>query len=146
MLINVSARGNGDILVIFFILLFIKLYLEKSYLLSAFFYGFAVHFRIYPIIYCIALFLGIDSKWPLHPSNFFTVNRIKFTIVSAATTLIIIFYYFRVFENLYGNVKAQEMLYETYLYHSERRDPRHNYSIFFYCTYLNCNEKYYNVL
>lgn len=36
---------------------------------------------------------------------------------------------------------GQHFLHETYLYHSGRKDPRHNFSIYFYSAYLEYGSK-----
>ena len=79
--------------------------------------------------------MEIDRKFPLTIKNFFTTNRVRFTLFSVNTTFFFIVGYYIIFELLWGGEKAWEYLYETYLYHFIRKDPRHNYSIFFYCTY-----------
>jgi phosphatidylinositol glycan class M len=42
--------------------MFVGLYyiLKREYVLAGFFYGLSVHFKIYPIIYSIPLYLYID--------------------------------------------------------------------------------------
>ena len=70
--------------------------LTKKYIIGGFFFGLSVHFKIYPIIYAVPLYLFIDmnKEQVLHgykmkalTSNFFTLNRLSFTVVSALTFL-----------------------------------------------------------
>jgi len=55
-----STRGSNDNLIS--LILFVGLYflLKKQYVLAGIFYGLSVHFKIYPIIYAIPLYLYID--------------------------------------------------------------------------------------
>ena len=61
--------------------------------------------------------------------NFFSKNRIRFTVISAGVfiSLFVLFYI------IYGNM----FVHETYLYHLIRKDNRHNFSVTFYYIYLN---------
>ncbi|OMJ95430.1 hypothetical protein SteCoe_1195 [Stentor coeruleus] len=121
---NISTRGSSDSISSLLILSTVWL-LENHKLTSAgICYGLAVHFRIYPIIYALALYLYIDHD----KKSFFTYKRLKFTIISAGVFLILgtVFYW------VYGF----EFLYETYLYHFVRKDNRHNFSVYFYPLYL----------
>eukprot|EP00026_Physarum_polycephalum_P011312 Phypoly_transcript_11526.p1 GENE.Phypoly_transcript_11526~~Phypoly_transcript_11526.p1 ORF type:complete len:396 (-),score=35.30 Phypoly_transcript_11526:1-1188(-) len=136
--INVSTRGNAESLVAVLVLLSLYFLFTKNITLGAFFYGLSVHFKIYPIIYSIALYLFIDnpppttkSKSPKNPP-FFTKNRLLFFAVSASTFLSLtgLMYY------LYG----YKFLFETYLYHVGRTDPRHNFSVYFYQLYLQTSQ------
>ncbi len=107
-------------------------------------YGLSVHFKIYPIIYCIPFYFYIDCNkdailkgdktlFQLIFTNFFTKNRLIFTLVSASTFLFLsgTFYY------IYG----YEFIYEGYLYHLIRKDNRHNFSVYFYMIYQMYDEQ-----
>ena len=101
-------------------------------------YGLSVHFKIYPIIYSIPFYLFIDmdraavlnrnlSLFQKITTNFFTKNRLVFSVVSASSFmgLNVISYV------LYGD----EYLNEAWIYHFIRKDNRHNYSVYFYLIY-----------
>ena len=116
-----------------------------------------VHFRIYPIIYVIAILIVLDNSYmscstldeakntglvkknrkatevqKFNISYFVKVvnrNRIVFGVVSGGVFFLLtgICYWF------YGD----KFLYEALLYHLTRTDPRHNFSIYFYHIYLH---------
>ena len=112
-------------------------------------YGLSVHFKLFPIMFAVPFYLFIDHNKELIKkrefykaifTNFFTRNRLTFTIVSASTFLALaaIFYY------IYG----YEFLYQTYLYHITRKDNRHNKSVYWslmYYTYEMEVSSYLNV-
>ena len=152
--IVICTRGSADCIITFLVLLSL-IYLEKrKYYLSALIYGFAVHFKIYPIIYAPALFLYLiykefvrDTSQPLEPIQFFrriffklsstikmafkylfTKVALSFTIISSS----VFFLFLGIFYKLIGF----KFLYEYLLYHLVRKDHRHNYSIFYYTIYL----------
>ena len=85
--IVICTRGSADCIITFLVLLSL-IYLEKKkYYLSALIYGFAVHFKIYPIIYAPSLFLYLiykefvrDTSQPLEPVKF--CKRICFKLSS----------------------------------------------------------------
>ena len=54
-------RGSSDSLVSVLILLVIYMLLHKRYIIAALFYGFSVHFRMYPIIYALTFYFYIDN-------------------------------------------------------------------------------------
>ncbi|KAL4481949.1 hypothetical protein ABPG74_008038 [Tetrahymena malaccensis] len=129
---NVSTRGNADTIISYLVLVTVYLLLKKRYVLAAIAFGLSVHFKIYPIIYAIPMYLYIDhekSKGIFDMKNFFTKNRIVFTLISASVFILSVAYFYY----QYGWI----FLYETYLYHFIRKDNRHNFSVYFYYIYLN---------
>jgi phosphatidylinositol glycan class M len=120
--INLSTRGSSDVIISFLILLTFYFILNKNLNLAAIIYGFTVHFKIYPIIYSIALYLYIKEDRP-----FFNQKSIKFGIISAVVFLFTTF----IFYPFYG----WEYFYEAFLYHLIRKDHRHNFSVQFLYIY-----------
>lgn len=57
--IAISSRGNAESLMAFLVLTFVLLFKMKCYLMAGAFYALSIHFKIYPIIYGLALFLNI---------------------------------------------------------------------------------------
>lgn len=144
---TVSSRGNAESIMAFLVLMSLSSLIKGRTVLSAVFYGLAVHFKIYPITYIlpIYLYLGQDSSKfkndtsepPSKTLNLWTslVNsllpnkqRLLFTSVSGAVLgMLSGFFYW-----MYG----WTFLYETYLYHIVRGDIKHNFSPYFYLLYL----------
>eukprot|EP01028_Stygiella_incarcerata_P008536 TRINITY_DN37293_c1_g1_i1.p1 TRINITY_DN37293_c1_g1~~TRINITY_DN37293_c1_g1_i1.p1 ORF type:complete len:464 (-),score=93.57 TRINITY_DN37293_c1_g1_i1:53-1444(-) len=163
---NVSSRGNAEAIVSFSVLITLFLLSKKKVVLAALCFGFSVHLKLYPIIYSLSLFLFLDEEdfegkkiqsrsdhisrkkkekgsasmvrgvmknvisnvRFLFSSAFWTKTRLVFTVISAMTFILLTgFYYLRF---------GWEFLFETYLYHFIRQDPRHNFSVYFYQMYL----------
>lgn len=78
-------------------------------------FGFSIHFKVYPIILSLLfyLYIGLERK-------FLNINSIWFTIYTLLSLLSITYYFYL----KYG----WEFLYESTLYHFERKDFKHNYS------------------
>ncbi|KYR02827.1 glycosyltransferase [Tieghemostelium lacteum] len=143
--INVSTRGNAESVIGAMVLATIYFLYKKNLVLASLFYGLSVHFKIYPIIYSIPIYIYIDEiYYHKRPSdytslskrsfkhilsNLFTSNRMKFFLLSASTFIILTVAMYLI----YGYI----FLYETYLYHVIRADNRHNFSVYFYQIYLN---------
>ena len=135
--VAMSTRGSNDNIITALVFVTMYFLVNKCYVTSAFFYGLSVHFKIYPIIYALPLYLYIDcdkrairSNEPLIQTifkNFFTKNRLVFTFVSAGTFIGLTYFFYL----LYG----YEFLYEGYLYHLVRKDNRHNVSVYWYMIY-----------
>lgn len=136
--VGMSTRGSNDNIIA--LLVFASLYflLKKSYVTAGLVYGLSVHFKIYPIIYCIPFYFFIDcdrkaiiegkkSICSLIFSKLFTKNRVVFTLVSASTFISLTGFFYYVYD--------YEFIYEAYLYHFIRKDNRHNYSVYFYMIY-----------
>lgn len=136
---NVSTRGNAESVIGALVVLTLYLVLVKrSVVLSGIVYGLAVHVKIYPVVYALALFLFVDSgssastgsfRSLLSLKTFFNKQRLTFALTTAATVIGLT----GVFYVLFG----WTFLYETYLYHLVRKDNRHNFSVFFYHIYLS---------
>ena len=133
-----STRGSNDNIIATLVFATLYFLLKRQYVIAGVLYGLSVHFKIYPIIYCIPFYFYIDCNkeailkgnkalYQLIFTNLFTKNRLIFTFVSASTFLILsgTFYY------IYG----YEFIYEGYLYHLIRKDNRHNFSVYFYMIY-----------
>ena len=152
--IVICTRGSADCIITFLVLLSL-IYLEKrKYYVSAFIYGFSVHFKIYPIIYapsiflyllykefvknkakelapipfCRRVFFKIISTLKMILNNLFTKVALSYIIISSG----VFFFLLGIFYKLIG----YKFLYEYLLYHLVRKDHRHNYSIFYYIIYL----------
>lgn len=60
---NVTTRGSADGLICLMVLAVIYLLMVRRLWSAAVVYGFAVHFKIYPIIYALPLVLFLDSDY-----------------------------------------------------------------------------------
>jgi phosphatidylinositol glycan class M len=94
-------------------------------------FGLAVHFKIYPVIYSLAIFLSLGER--ITERNCVTEllrwRRWRFALVSAVTCVGVSALCYAQFGDAF--------LRESYLYHVSRQDPRHNFSVHFYHLYLN---------
>jgi phosphatidylinositol glycan class M len=152
--IVICTRGSADCIITFLVLLSL-IYLEKrKYYLSAIIYGFAVHFKIYPIIYAPSIFLYLlykeyvrNNKKELPPIPFCqrfcfkvisTIKMVfKYSLTKVALSFVLISSsVFFVFLGVFYKLIGYKFLYEYLLYHLIRKDHRHNYSIFYYTIYL----------
>lgn len=136
--VGMSTRGSNDNIITTLVFATLYFVLKKQYILGGLMYGFSVHFKIYPIIYCIPLYFFIDcdrkailegrqSTWSLITTNIFTRNRIVFTLCSVLIFVsLTVGFYFKY---------EYEFLYEAYIYHLVRKDNRHNYSVYWYLIY-----------
>ena len=120
--IALSTRGSSDVIISALILITFYFLINKKLNIAAIFYGFTVHFKIYPIIYCIAMYLFIKED-----KKFFNWKSIKFGLISGFVFLFSTF----IFYPFYG----WEYLYESFFYHLIRKDHRHNFSIQFLYIY-----------
>ena len=84
-------------------------------------YGLAVHMKIYPIIYCLTLYLPLTNLSGWRSVVDITVPRLRLVL----STLVSLVFLTLVFYEMYG----QEFLDHTYLYHVTRRDIRHNFRL-----------------
>lgn len=146
---TVSSRGNAESIMAVLVLLVIRCLLKHQTKLSAIVLAISVHFKIYPLTYCLPIFFLVgDAEAYLHQHRrttrrrassknqlerflklfWPTRDRIELVAVFVLTfvALTSAMYY------CYGDA----FLSEAYLYHVTRRDVRHNFSPFFYMLYL----------
>ncbi len=114
--INCSTRGSNDVIVTVLMLACLYFLKKDRLTISAIIYGLTVHFRIFPIIYCMAIYMYIKKN-----KSFINLESIKYGVISGSV-FILITAFFYIF---YG----YQYLYEGYLYHLVRKDHRHNFSI-----------------
>jgi len=134
MVIGVSTRGSAEAIMAALILITIYLTKLKVTLLSGIFLGLSIHFKLYPIIYCLPIYLSLTSdlqsetKLQLFLPNRHKIRLVIGTFVSFCTLTGVGFY-------LYG----EQYLEEGFLYHLTRIDTRHNFSVFFYLLYITAD-------
>jgi len=73
--IAISSRGNAESLMAFLVLAFIYLLKTKSYLSAGVTYAISIHFKIYPVIYGLALFLNLIDVNSLKRKSIFQAFR-----------------------------------------------------------------------
>lgn len=137
----IATRGNGDSISCALVLLSLYFLLKRSngtnqYFISGLFLGAAIHFRLYPIGFTFAYFLAIsDTEKPITSLNellhsLVSINKRQVSLTAGTITAFVTLTGF--FCAIYGF----EYLYEAIIYHLVRRDPRHNFSLYFYMQYL----------
>lgn len=155
--VNVSTRGNSDMVITFLSLLVMISYFKRRYIQAALWLGFAIHFKMYPIIYAAPLVFGLLQEYVLggggadddQSSNDsrgesgkvrtvrkFTPRYGKFisTVVLCGVATVVSFVIPTFVCYLWYK---QEYLDEALLYHLTREDHRHNFSMYWYHMYLN---------
>ncbi|ANQ06560.1 Mannosyltransferase [Plasmodium coatneyi] len=158
MVIIISIRGNADCIPCLFVLLTLLCIYQKKIYLAAIFYGLAVNFKIYPIIYALPLMLYLNKNY-LAKENFFqgdkkqnlSVNPISRTLRSIGRLFsgllklnrdqlvfsLCSFGTFMLLNGVFYRMYGYAFLHESFIYHLVRRDHRHNFSLFFYLMYLS---------
>lgn len=142
----ISTRGNGDSFSSFFVILTIYL-LSKSedcnkknkrnwfILLAGLAHGFAIHLRLYPLLFSLAYYLCLSERLVRSLKGFlrivlFPSSKQLLLVFGTFLSLILITGFFYCF---YG----WQYIYEAYLYHFVRKDARHNFSLYFLMQYLS---------
>mgnify|MGYP003361668630 CR=1 FL=1 len=127
MVITISTRGNAESIMSFLIMLFLYLLDNEDFILSGIVYGLSIHFKIYPIIYCIPIsvyFLFVADR-----KNYKNIiSLLKFGSSSIVSLFCITYLVYLKFGN--------EFLEHTYFYHLVRSDHRHNFSIWNMVLYM----------
>ena len=146
----ISCRGNAESIMAFLVNAVLLAIMCKQTVLAGALFGLAVHFKIYPIIYSLAIFLFLGNGYDQNKGKIIfkemfhelgsckllnvlkriiTIQRLKFFVSAFMVLSTLNLMFFR----LYG----AEFLEHTYFYHFGRKDIRHNFSVFFYMLYLS---------
>ncbi|KIO20547.1 glycosyltransferase family 50 protein [Tulasnella calospora MUT 4182] len=132
MVANISTRGSAESVLGLLVVSSLALLLSGREEFAAVMYGLAVHFKIYPIVYAISVLKWLrirDPRGGLWGTGWMSWRQIRFGIISAGTFLAL--------GLAMHAVWGYPFLEHTYLYHIARRDHRHNFSLYFYPTYLS---------
>lgn len=131
LVIGVSTRGSAESVMAVLVLITVYMLKLRFSLLAGLFYGISVHFKLYPIIYCIPLYMSLTND--SHSDSLIKrmlPNYTKMRLVIGAT--ISFFGLTGLGFVLYG----EQYIEEAFLYHLSRTDTRHNFSIYFYLLYI----------
>lgn len=124
----ISTRGNADSLAVLLVVLTLD-FLQRDKIVSAgLLHGISVHFRLYPLIFSLPMFLSLckDNRFLPNRDQWKLVLSCAFSIVTLTATGYC----------LYGF----KFLYESLIYHLVRKDTKHNFSVYFYMLYLSANQ------
>lgn len=188
MTIAIATRGNCDSISGFLVLLTLYfLQCRRQYFVAGFVHGIAIHFRLYPLIYSLTLYMFLSKfsfyttedrrykrhQFEGHESSELSVKQLKNSdnlrrvslkddnsivepsYVRERKTIFqkkYLLYLIPNFEQikliagcllslctltgLFYHLYGYKFLFETYLYHLIRKDPKHNFSVYFYLQYL----------
>ncbi|XP_071539478.1 GPI mannosyltransferase 1 [Panulirus ornatus] len=133
LVIGVSTRGSAEAVMAVLVLLTLYMMKLRFNLLAGFFFGMSVHFKLYPIIYSLPLYLSLTSDSYCCSWRQFLPNYPKIRLALGA--LISFFGLTGLGLALYG----EQYIEEAFLYHLSRTDTRHNFSIYFYLLYIGAD-------
>lgn len=125
--IYICCRGSSDAISNYFILLCLRMLLSSQILIAGGVLGFVIYLRVYPIIYlpAFALYLLFQPNKTLF-SNLSNVVKLIAAVIMSAGMWTLVSYL------AYG----QEYLGQAILYHFQREDHRHNFSIHYLSIYF----------
>uniref|UniRef100_A0A146LGX8 GPI alpha-1,4-mannosyltransferase I, catalytic subunit n=1 Tax=Lygus hesperus TaxID=30085 RepID=A0A146LGX8_LYGHE len=126
----ITTRGNADSLASVLVMLTLYFMEKRNYWLTGLLQGVSIHFRLYPVIFSLPLYVAIDSSFKKKIFKLFVPNKNRFILVLSCCCSL--FGLTGVFYWLYG----YDFLHESLLFHLKRTDIRHNYSVYFYLQYL----------
>ncbi|EAU88666.1 GPI mannosyltransferase 1 [Coprinopsis cinerea okayama7 len=132
---SISTRGSSESILSLFVLATLYAAMKGRWNLAAMFLGLSTHWKIYPLVYGVGTLGAIAAGSSGHArglcaivSNLVTRKTIQFTALSAVTFVLL-------GAGCYA-IWGYPFLYESYIYHLRRLDHRHNFSPYFYLTYL----------
>ncbi|KAG8344716.1 putative mannosyltransferase [Trypanosoma vivax] len=138
--LSVSTRGNSDMLLTFMSLLVLSKFWQKKYYQAAAILGFAVHFKIYPVIYVLPLVLGVWQQTEGTSNS--VLKRIVYVGCVVFTCGIVTLLSFAVPTVLCYAAYGQKYINEAFIYHIYREDHRHNFSPYWLLMYLNMTRQH----
>ena len=155
---SISTRGSSESILCTFVLLTLYYALRHRWDAAAVMLGISTHWKIYPVIYGVSCVAAIatqarpTSGWGFaFIKSLVCVRTFRFALLSAGTFFFLgAFCYAMYVPLLLLYIEAHcllteesnrrrwgyPFLYEAYLYHADRLDHRHNFSPYFYLTYL----------
>ncbi|KAF8557284.1 glycosyltransferase family 50 protein [Imleria badia] len=132
---SISTRGSSESILCTLVLLTLYYALHRRWDAAAVMLGISTHWKIYPVIYGVSCVAAIaaqtrpTSGWGFTFAKSLVCTRtLRFGILSAVTFFLLGAFCFLIW--------GHPFLYEAYLYHADRLDHRHNFSPYFYLTYL----------
>lgn len=134
LVIGVSTRGSAESIMAVLVLLVLYMMKMRLHILSGLFLGAAIHFKLYPVIYSLPLYLSLSHfhqkvvGWKLFLPNYLKMRLVCGTAVA--------------FLGLTGMgyvLYGEQYIEEAFLYHFSRTDTRHNFSVYFYLLYIGAD-------
>ena len=135
LVMTISSRGSAESVVITLVLASLFLYQEKVFVLTGIALGTAIHFKMYPIIYSLPMYMALNDGKPqgiwgrLLQVNAARVRLVLGTIITLG-----------ILTSICCAAYGWTFLDEAYFHHFTRRDTRHNFSVYFYMLYLTVEE------
>lgn len=150
---SISTRGSSESVLSFLVLLTLYAAMKGRWDSAAVLLGLSTHWKIYPIIYGVGCLgaVGGSVRDIRNVGDFLrsvvNAKTIRFTLISATTFLLLGLSCYAMYVYTHALLIARRytdnfyswgypFLYESYLYHLHRLDHRHNFSPYFYLTYL----------
>ena len=157
MVFAISTRGSSESVLSLFVLCALYFSLKDRWDLAAIFIGLSTHWKIYPFIYGVACLSVIGSSTSRTGSSLtvdlrrlINARTARFVALSAGTFVLlgVVMYTMSVLISVplrrvadWNHRWGYPFVHESYLYHLHRRDHRHNFSPYFYLTYLTYPSK-----
>lgn len=131
LVIAISTRGSADSVMAILTLVLIYFLKMRFPILSGVVLGIAIHFKLYPAMYILPIYISFTFKAEASSlARKFTPNltKVRFLLGVISSFLILTGLAYVLYEEQYID--------ESFLYHLNRLDTRHNFSVYFYLLYL----------
>lgn len=136
LVIVIATRGSCESVMTSLTMLSVLFLQYNHHMCAGLAYGFSVHFKLYPAIYALSLYNSLAQPNPqacgvlhnLYILLFPCWSQMKFiifTVVGFIFPTLFSWYWY-----------GAEYINEAFLYHIVRKDVKHNFSPYFYATYL----------